>query len=108
MVNPILVTNYLMSCSVVILAPPGKHPYEYWMGRFDGQLMWLVDFLANEGFDATRISVFAARNWKCQDKDWREPTEARDELLEALRELDIDGRPVCSLPQATAESADLA
>lgn len=77
------------------------------MGRFDGQLMWLVDFLANEGFDATRISVFAATNWEFQGKDRHESTDTGNELAETLRELEINGRSVCFAAHVIGTSSDL-
>jgi hypothetical protein len=78
------------------------------MGRFDGQLMWLVDFLANEGFDATRISVFAATNWECQGKDRHESKDTGNELSETLCELLTDGCSVCFAPHVIGTSSDLA
>jgi len=45
---------------VIFLAPPGKHAFNFWKTEtddFQTEAMWIAEFLPNEGFDGTRISI---------------------------------------------------
>lgn len=54
-----------------------------------------MDFLVNEGFDAARISVFAATTWNKPGCGEEITDKTKGELVDALRRLANPAGPVC-------------
>lgn len=63
----------------------------------DEKCMWVVDLLPNEGFDATRISVFASKEWAQEGDEAQNVVRTVAELRKALEELAKQGNAVSSL-----------
>lgn len=75
--------------SIITLTPPGQHPYNFW--KSDAGDMWLADFLPNEGFDATRISVFGTTEHDSSDLQ-----KASREFLDRVKKFKDKSKSVSS------------
>lgn len=66
--------------SIIVLTPVDSHPYDVWRG--EGGDIWVADFLTNEGFDRTRISIFGTRTQRRADNG----ESAAKELFETIED----------------------
>jgi len=74
--------------SIILLTRPGQHPFDFWKADADDsgtEVMWVADFLPNEGFDRTRISILG--NGK---KDVSHPgQEYLDTIVDFVQQADV-------------------